>query len=291
MAAREAVDAQRRQCPRPGMGVVAPFGAGRPASFSVVPDERTNSLIVLAGPLQMRQIKDLVSKLDIRSPNETSRIHVYHLKIRAGARDGPGAQRPAQRRRRPLLRSRPPPAAIRSAAAARWAIMGGSAASAAASAAWAAAVSGGYGGCSFGGGSGSGFGGSGWRHGRYRRRQAAADGGMLGGNSSGSRRLRHRPAPAAARAPTFANPVNITADPATNSLVVSAAPQDYETLQAGHRSARYSARAGLRAGDHRRGQRRTQHQGYRRQLPGCNRHRQYVWPRLAQFWQPAERAG
>ncbi len=36
--------------------------------------------MVLAPPLQMRQIKELVSKLDIRSPNETARIHVYHLK-------------------------------------------------------------------------------------------------------------------------------------------------------------------------------------------------------------------
>jgi hypothetical protein len=42
--------------------------------------ERTNSLVVLASPLAMRQIKDLVQRLDIHSPNETSRIHVYHLK-------------------------------------------------------------------------------------------------------------------------------------------------------------------------------------------------------------------
>ena len=52
----------------------------RPVAFKVVPDERTNSLIVLAGPLQMRTIKELVVKLDIHPPNENSRIHVYRLK-------------------------------------------------------------------------------------------------------------------------------------------------------------------------------------------------------------------
>src|SRR5579863_1477290 len=66
--------------PRPGVGVVAPSAQGAASSYSVVPDERTNSLIVLAGPLEMRQIKDLVLKLDVHSPNETYRIHVLHLR-------------------------------------------------------------------------------------------------------------------------------------------------------------------------------------------------------------------
>src|SRR5215469_13388950 len=65
---------------RPGMGVVAPSAQGATTNFSVVADERTNSLVVLASPLEMRQIKDLVTRLDIHSPNATSRIHVYHLK-------------------------------------------------------------------------------------------------------------------------------------------------------------------------------------------------------------------
>ena len=66
--------------PRPGMGVVAPSAQGPSGGFKVVPDERTNSLIVLAGPLQMRTIKDLIVKLDVHPPNENSRIHVYRLK-------------------------------------------------------------------------------------------------------------------------------------------------------------------------------------------------------------------
>ncbi len=50
--------------PRPGIGVVAPSAQGASTSFSVVPDERTNSLIVLASPLAMREIKDLVQRLE-----------------------------------------------------------------------------------------------------------------------------------------------------------------------------------------------------------------------------------
>ncbi len=70
---------------RPGMGVVAPSAQGGATSFSVVPDERTNTLVVLAGPLQLRQIRELVAKLDIRPPNESYRIHVYHLKYAPAA--------------------------------------------------------------------------------------------------------------------------------------------------------------------------------------------------------------
>ena len=66
--------------PRPGLGVVAPSAQGPTGGFKVVPDERTNSLIVLAGPLQMRTIRDLIVKLDVHPPNENSRIHVYRLK-------------------------------------------------------------------------------------------------------------------------------------------------------------------------------------------------------------------
>ena len=82
MSARKAVreaTAATLSAARHGRGRA--FGAGRrAAAFKVVPDERTNSLIVLAGPLQMRQINDLIVKLDIHPPNENSRIHVYQLK-------------------------------------------------------------------------------------------------------------------------------------------------------------------------------------------------------------------
>src|SRR5216684_1414588 len=80
MGAREAITHPGMQFVRPGMGVVAPAAQGGASTFNVVPDERTNSLIVLASPLEIDEIKDLVQKLDIRSPNEMYRIHVYHLK-------------------------------------------------------------------------------------------------------------------------------------------------------------------------------------------------------------------
>src|SRR5580658_7403610 len=52
----------------PGQGVVAPAAsAASTSSFKVLPDERTNSIIAAGGPLQMRQIRELITKLDIRS--------------------------------------------------------------------------------------------------------------------------------------------------------------------------------------------------------------------------------
>ena len=80
MSAQGGPDASSGRFPRPGLGVVAPSAQGPTGGFKVVPDERTNSLIVLAGPLQMRTIKDLIVKLDVHPPNENSRIHVYRLK-------------------------------------------------------------------------------------------------------------------------------------------------------------------------------------------------------------------
>ena len=49
----------------------------------------------------------------------------------------------------------------------------------------------------------------------------------------------------------------VTADPATNSLVISAAPQDWETLRTIIARARCSAHPGLRSGNHRRSERRA----------------------------------
>lgn len=49
-------------------------------SFKVVPDERTNNLIVLARGNEMKMIHDLVQRLDVPSPRGSDRIHVYFLK-------------------------------------------------------------------------------------------------------------------------------------------------------------------------------------------------------------------
>ena len=69
-----------------------------------------------APPLQMREIQDIVEKLDVNPPA----VHVANPRLsaqeRAGARDGPGAQQPAQRRRAARPPSRPAPAKDRWAA-------------------------------------------------------------------------------------------------------------------------------------------------------------------------------
>ena len=43
-------------------------------------DQRTNSIIAAGGPLQMNSIREVIAKLDIRSPDAMQRIHVYRLK-------------------------------------------------------------------------------------------------------------------------------------------------------------------------------------------------------------------
>ncbi len=47
--------------------------------LKVIPDIRTNSIIVLTGKEQMADIEDLISKLDIIAPSNTGKINVYYL--------------------------------------------------------------------------------------------------------------------------------------------------------------------------------------------------------------------
>src|SRR5258708_4930801 len=74
-----AAGAGNPQMIRPQIGVAT--SPSRPSlGYKVIPDERTNTLIVMAPPLQMREIQDIVLKLDVVPPLATSRIHVYRLK-------------------------------------------------------------------------------------------------------------------------------------------------------------------------------------------------------------------
>ena len=210
---------------RPGMGVVAPSAQGSASTFSVEPDERTNSLIVLAGPLEMRQIRELVQKLDVRPPNETYRFHVYRLKYAPAAEmvevlngligggGGPTSLSP-QTGRNSLGRG----SSLGLLNGTSFGVgrggfggMGGGFGGSGGSGGFGSAGGGG----GFGGGGGGGGSFAGGRHG-----QAAAGGGTATASTG-----------AGGRSPDFENPVSITADPATNSLVVSASPQDYETLK------------------------------------------------------------
>jgi general secretion pathway protein D len=233
MTAREAA-IHGAAVPRPGMGVVAPSAQGAGTSFSIVPDERTNSLIVLASPLEMREIKEMVSRLDVHSPNETYRIHVMHLRyapapemvdVLNGLMNGTGGPS-----------SLSPQTGRNSLGRGGSGGFGGSFASGFGGG-LGSGLGGGFGnssfgGNSFGGGLGSSMGGVGG---------SSSFGGLSGaggiGSSIGSRQNNGTNNGGAStvvsnggRGTDFESPVSITADPATNSLIVSAGPQDFETL-------------------------------------------------------------
>ena len=214
---------------RPQMGV-ATSATGPSLGYKVIPDERTNCLIVMAPPLQMREIQDIVLKLDVVPPLATSRIHVYRLKnaqalemvqvlnnlLNGGS--GPTTLSPTTGKGS-LGRSSFNDAASGFGGGGFGGIGGGG---------------GGYGGmassASFGGSSGGGgFGGSsggggfgGGGGGLRSRGSMSGAGGGGGGSSSAS---------SAGKSIDFSYPVNITADPATNAMVISASPQDWQTLK------------------------------------------------------------
>lgn len=52
---------------------------GGGAKINVVPDERTNAIIVLADPQYVAQVKSLLVRLDITNPIEQGNLHVYKL--------------------------------------------------------------------------------------------------------------------------------------------------------------------------------------------------------------------
>lgn len=168
--------------------------AATPPSFPsaqavrVLPDERTNSLIVMCSPMELKTVRRIVARLDVPLPPGSSKIHVYPLKYANAEELLPvladiiGAQSSVDRSISAPRRDR-----------------------------------------------------------RYRRSERFhADrnhyrGGMDDQYSSSS------PSSAATSpqgsrgvngsAPEFSGEVQITADPATNSLLISAAPQDFETLR------------------------------------------------------------
>jgi general secretion pathway protein D len=54
--------------------------------FKVIPDERTNALIVMASPQSVEMLKGVIAKLDQEVPRGKGNIHVYYLQ-HAGAED------------------------------------------------------------------------------------------------------------------------------------------------------------------------------------------------------------
>ena len=220
---------------RPQLGV-APSSTGSSMGYKVLPDERTNSLIVLAPPLQMREIQEIVQKLDVNPPLATSHIHVYRLKnaqalemvqvlsnlLNGGG--GPTTLSPTTGKGS-LGRS-----SFNSAASGMGGGFGG--------------IGGGYGGGGYGGGGygGSSFGGLGssasFGGGSFGGGGGYGGGGGFGGSGGGISRGANSnsgsgsaSASSAGKSIDFSYPVNVTADPATNALVVSASPQDWQTLR------------------------------------------------------------
>jgi general secretion pathway protein D len=240
MGARENQQAGQR----PGVGVVAPAATSSGTAFKIIPDERTNSLVVLAGPLQMNQIQDIVAKLDIQPPNATSRIHVYRLKnaqalemlqVLSNLLGGGGSPTT-------LSPTTGKGSLGRGSALGMFNSLGGGMAG------------GGYGGGGYGGYGGGGYGGlgggimgsslggGGFGGGMSGMGGGGGIGGGMGmmrgtGSSFGSSGATMSVSSGGGatgpggRNPDFVSPVNVTADPATNALVVSAAPQDWQTLK------------------------------------------------------------
>ncbi|MGC1679144.1 MAG: type II secretion system secretin GspD [Candidatus Binataceae bacterium] len=231
IAARYGASTPTQQGPRPGMGAVTPVATGPSGAFKVIPDERTNSLIVLAAPLQMRDIKDVIAKLDIIPPNVTSRIHVYRLKnaqalemveVMNNLLNGGGA---------PTTLSPTTGRGSLGRSSGMGGMMGGMGG-------MGGGMSSGFGGMGGGmGGMGGGMGGmGGMMNSGYGGSSMGGMGGMgsgmgmMSGNSSGTSGAASA-STAGGKGTNFLNPVNITADPATNSMVVSASPQDWATIK------------------------------------------------------------
>ena len=70
------IDKSRTTPPRSGLNRPAPAING---SMKILPDERTNSLIVVADVRQTAMIEGLVEQLDMQRPRGTNNVHVVHL--------------------------------------------------------------------------------------------------------------------------------------------------------------------------------------------------------------------
>ena len=220
--------ASRRIAQAAGAALQPVQGGTGAASYKIIPDERTNALILVAGPLEMRKIKDLIVRLDVPLPFGTGRIHVYYLKhanafeivpvlsdlIGGGGAGGLGAGL--------LGRGLSGQTSFRGGRLGQQGGLGGV-------------------GSQFGSGTrGQGFGGGGLGGGGFGGGGLGGGGGGFGGGASGSLRGGRGGFGGAGGGPAsiagggggeFEGEVRITADPSTNALIINASPQDYETLK------------------------------------------------------------
>ena len=65
---------------RPATAARAPGPAAPQRIIKIIPDERTNSLVVLASDSDTREMRELISRLDREAPKGKSQLHVCYLK-------------------------------------------------------------------------------------------------------------------------------------------------------------------------------------------------------------------
>jgi general secretion pathway protein D len=205
-------------------------GTGQ-AAYKIIPDERTNALIVVAGPLQMRKIKDLVMRLDVPLPFGTGRMHVYYLKYAnvfeitpilsdlIGGGQGVGGLASGL-----LGRGLTGTTGFRGGRLGQRGGIGGVGQNIGSGGGFGTGFSG-QGGF---GGLGSNFG-SGFSGGGSLRGGSLAGGGAVGGGFGGGQG--GVASITGGQNEQFEGIVRISGDPSTNSLIINASPQDYETLK------------------------------------------------------------
>ncbi len=219
-------------------------GATPEHAFKIIPDERTNSLIIVAGKTEAKKIKDLISRLDVPLPLGTGRIHVYYLKyanafellpvlgstvgggvggvgLGAGGFGGLGG--------------------IRNGSARSSGGLGGSSRGGLGGGGGGIGGIGGFGGGGFGGvgggfgqvgGFGGGVGGFGGGVGGGFGNQIGGFGqpGSISGRRTGGGQGGQGGLPGQQNS-EFEGQVRLSADPSTNALIINASPQDFETLR------------------------------------------------------------
>ncbi len=174
--------------------------AGKSAALKIVPEARSNAIVVIGSPFEIRQVRALIAKLDVPLPRGTGRVHVYALRY-ADAVElvqvladllGISVNTP--------VRQAMPGRSVTEGGG-RFGRAGGSRAGA-------------FGNSVLGGGAAGSLGG---RGGRPPPTASGTVGGPASAGTGGGLELE--------------GDVRVTADPATNSLVIAAAPQDYDTLR------------------------------------------------------------
>ncbi len=191
----------------PGVSTTRPVQASgaRPAGLRVVPDERTNAVVVIGNQREIRQAPALSAKRDRRLPKGTGRINVYFLRHADATEMVQVLADLVGTTTSTVPRQILPGRAVTEG--------GGRFGSRSFRTATGSESLGDFGRSVIGGRTAGGLPGTGRR---------VSEPGLAGGVVS---------AGTGAPAVEFESGVRVTADPATNSLVISAAPQDYATLR------------------------------------------------------------